>query len=173
MQIKHVSSSHCAHRGSRVERARGFSLIEVMVTIVILAFGMLGVAGLLVGGVSNAASSEATAKATQLAGDMADRMRANPTVAISATSEYITAYADAPASTPSTIAQKDKSEWLRALAAQLPDGDGKISVDNTARKVVIEVRWNNCMGTLGDADRTSCADNSATAFKYINFELRL
>lgn len=151
----------------------GFSLIEVLVTMVILSFGLLGIAGLLVSGVSNASSSEAMAKASQLAADMADRIRANPVVGVSATSQYITTYADSPPSSPTTIAMKDKKEWLEALAAQLPQGDGQITVDSTLRKVVITVHWSNCLGTLNDADRTSCTDNSATAFKTVSFELRL
>ena len=85
----------------------GFSLIEVLVTMLILAFGLIGVAGLLVSGVSNAAASEALTKANQLAADMADRMRANPAVALSATSEYITNYTDAAPVAPATTALRD------------------------------------------------------------------
>ena len=151
----------------------GFSLIEVMVTIVILAFGMLGVAGLLVGGVSNASSSEAMAKATQLISGMADRMRANPSVAISATSEYNTAYTDTSPPSPTSIALKDKKVWLDSLKAQLPGGAGRIVVDNTNRKVTIYVRWSNCTGVLTDAERTTCIDNPATAFKQVQVELRI
>lgn len=169
---KNFSPSKC-HGPCSAGLVAGFSLIEVMVTIVILAFGMLGVAGLLVAGVSNVASSEATAKATQLASDMADRMRANPTVAISATSEYITNFTDTAPSSPTSVALLDKQVWMNALAAQLPGGAGKITVDNTNRKVVIQVRWSNCMGALSDADRITCTDNPATAFKSVNFELRL
>lgn len=153
----------------------GFSLIEVLVTMVILSFGLLGVAGLLVKGVSNAAASEATSKASQLAADMADRIRANPEIALSASSEYITAYADTAPSSPTTIAMKDKKEWLEALAAQLPQGDGKITntVSAGQRRYDIEVRWSNCLGTLSDAARTACTDDSTTAFKTFTFELRL
>ncbi len=57
--------------------------------MLILAFGLLGVAGLLVGGISNAAGSESLNKANQLASDMADRIRANPIIALGATSEYL------------------------------------------------------------------------------------
>ena len=153
----------------------GFSLIEVLVTMVILSFGLLGVAGLLVKGVSNAAASEATSKASQLAADMADRIRANPAVALSATSQYITAYADTPPASPTTIAMKDKKEWLEALAVQLPQGDGKITntVSGGARKLEIEVRWSNCLGTLSEAATTACTNNSAAAFQTFVFELRL
>lgn len=143
--------------------------------MMILSFGLLGIAGLLVSGVSNASSSEAMTKASQLAADMADRIRANPTVALSATSDYITTYAENPPSSPSNIAQSDKKVWLEALAAQLPQGDGKITSFSSGgnRKLVIEVRWNNCLGTTSDADRTACTDDSTTAFKTVTFELRL
>jgi type IV pilus assembly protein PilV len=164
------------HHLSKINaKEKGISLIEVLVTIVILSFGLLGVAGLLVGGVSNAAASEGLAKATQLAADMADRIRANPTVALSASSEYLFAYSDSAPTNPTTIALKDKKEWLEALARELPQGDGKITsvVSGGQRKVVIEVRWNNCFGTINDADTITCKDNSAAAFRYTSFELRL
>lgn len=157
------------------KRQAGFSLIEVLVTMLVLAFGLLGVAGLLVNGVSNAAASESLSKASQLAADMADRIRANPAVALSATSEYLTAYTDSPPSNPSSIALNDKKVWMEALAAQLPQGKGRIYNTVTAgqRQYNIEIRWSNCLGTINDADRTACTDNSATAFRTFNFELRL
>lgn len=160
-------------------RQNGFSLIEVLVTMLVLAFGLLGVAGLLVGGVSNAASSESFTKASQLAADMADRIRANPAIALSATSEYITNYADSAPTSPTTIAQQDKKIWMDALAAQLPLGKGRIynSVGGGQRQYNIEVRWSKCFGTLSDADRTTgtsnCKDNPDAAFRTVNFELRL
>ncbi len=167
-------------------KQRGFSLIEVLVTVLILAFGLLGVAGLLVKGVSNAASSEAMSKASQLAGDLADRMRANPTIAISSGSEYLlnTGLANAEAvrwtgakptdaEAATSVALKDKQDWMKALEAQLPLGRGRVTNVDSDRKVVIEVAWSNCMGTISDADQTSCTDNSGAAFKKIMFELRL
>ena len=50
----------------------GFTLIEVMVAIVILSFGLLGVAGLMVLGIQNTYSSQQRSAATQLAYDMID-----------------------------------------------------------------------------------------------------
>lgn len=174
MQRLNILSTYSFQACFRVRHGQaGFSLIEVMVTLVILSFGLLGIAGLLVSGVSNASGSEAMAKANQLAADMADRIRANPVMGVSATSEYITTYDDTPPSVPASIAQKDKKEWLEALASQLPQGDGQITVDNTTRKVVITERWSNCLGTLSDTDRTACSDNAAIAFKTVSFELRL
>jgi len=176
MKLIGIRHSCQMHRRLKTRRREfGFSLIEVLVTMLILAFGLLGVAGLLVGGVSNAAASESFAKASQLAADMADRIRANPAVALSATSEYITTYTDTPPSSPTTIAQQDKKVWMEALAAQLPQGKGRIynTVSGGQRQYNIEVRWSACFGALSDADHTSCTDNPATAFRTFNFELRL
>ncbi len=159
-------------------RQSGFSLIEVLVTILILTFGLLGVAGLLVKGVSNAAASEALSKASQLTADMADRMRANPAIALSASSEYLTAYSDSIPTNPATVALQDKQAWMTALAAQLPQGAGQITnmVAGGARTVNITVRWSKCLGTtLSNADNTSCGSSgdSSAAFRTFNFELRL
>lgn len=175
--MKHTHSFFRAGKpwGQGQGRSGGFSLIEVLVTLVILSFGLLGVAGLMVSGVSNAASSEARSKASQLAADMADRIRANPNAALSATSQYITTYTESPPGSPTSIAERDKKAWLEALAAQLPQGDGKITVTvgGGARKIDIEVRWSKCLGTVDDDTRTACTDNAATAFETLIFELRL
>lgn len=58
--------------------ASGFTLIEVLVTIVVVAIGLLGLAGLQISGLRANVSSEARSKATLLASDIIERMRANP-----------------------------------------------------------------------------------------------
>lgn len=55
----------------------GFTLIEVLVTIIIVSIGLLGLAGLQIGGLRANMSSEARSKATLLANDIVERMRAN------------------------------------------------------------------------------------------------
>lgn len=162
--------------GNRLSRRqKGFSLIEVLVTMLVLAFGLLGVAGLLVGGVSNASSSEAFSKASQLAADMADRIRANPAAALSASSEYNLTYTDSVPANPVTIAQSDKKAWMEAIAAQLPQGKGRIysTTGGGQRQYNIEVRWSNCLGTLSDVERTNCQNAGSATFRTFNFELRL
>jgi type IV pilus assembly protein PilV len=161
-----------------MKKSFGFSLIEVLVTLVILSLGLLGVAGLLVSGISNAASSESTSKANQLAADIADRIRANPAVGASATSEYITSYSDSAASLGTgtlSVARNDKRDWLQSLETQLPQGRGKItsSSSGSLRKLNIEIRWNNCFGTLSQDDKDSCSTTSAASYKTVTYELHL
>ena len=58
-------------------RVGGVTLIEVLVTMVIVAVGLLGLAGMQVRGLSIQKDAHGRALATQLAVDIADRMRSN------------------------------------------------------------------------------------------------
>ncbi len=57
---------------------KGFSLVEVMVALVVVSVGMLGVAGLYVNGLQAGRTAMFSHQAVTLAGDVADRIRANP-----------------------------------------------------------------------------------------------
>jgi len=63
-------------RGPR--RPSGFTMIEILVTLVILSIGLLGLAGLQIGGLRANMGSEQQSKATLMADDIIERMRANP-----------------------------------------------------------------------------------------------
>ena len=60
---------------------KGFTLLEVLITVVIFSIGLLALAGLQVKGLQLAADSASKTTATLLANDIADRMRANVIVA--------------------------------------------------------------------------------------------
>ena len=69
----------------------GFTLIEVLIAMLVLAVGLLGLAGLQATSLRNNQSAYNRSQATQLAYDLADRMRANFTEANKlANSTYIT-----------------------------------------------------------------------------------
>jgi type IV pilus assembly protein PilV len=61
-----------------LRRQKGFSLIEVLVSVVIMSVGILGVAGLQVLSLQQNRNSLLRAEALQLGNDILDRMRANP-----------------------------------------------------------------------------------------------
>jgi type IV pilus assembly protein PilV len=58
--------------------ARGFSIIEVMLGLVVLSVGLLGAAAMLLDSLRNNAGALQSLGATHLVRDMADRVRANP-----------------------------------------------------------------------------------------------
>ncbi len=60
-----------------VKRVAGFTLVEVLVALIILSVGMLGIAGLYVHSMQAGRTSLFRHHAVTLAGDVADRIRAN------------------------------------------------------------------------------------------------
>jgi type IV pilus assembly protein PilV len=62
---------HAAHR------ARGMSLVEVLVALLVLSVGMLGIAVMFVQSVRNSRTAILRTQAVNLVSDMADRVRAN------------------------------------------------------------------------------------------------
>ena len=82
--------------------SRGFTLIEVLVTLVILTFGLLGIAGLMAKGQRIAFEAYQRQQAVALAVDMAERIRGNRLLAaICPPGPSCTTYiAGAPVNTP-------------------------------------------------------------------------
>lgn len=61
------------------QKMAGLTMIEVLVTLIILSVGLLGMASLQITGVRSANNSNYRTQATLLANDMVERMRANAT----------------------------------------------------------------------------------------------
>ncbi len=66
----------------RRQLSRGFTLIEVLVTLVILTFGLLGIAGLMAKGQRIAFEAYQRQQAVALASDMGERIRGNRFLAV-------------------------------------------------------------------------------------------
>lgn len=115
-------------------KVRGFTLIEVLIALVIMSVGMLGIAGLYVHSMQAGRTSILRHNAVTLAGDIADRIRANPRARV--------AYAQAGANnncvdggvncTIGEMAANDIFLWDQQAAATLPNGQVSIVVDNGA-----------------------------------------
>ena len=59
-------------------RARGYTLVETLVALMVLSMGLLGAAALLLDSLRNHAAALRRVAASNLVRDMADRIRANP-----------------------------------------------------------------------------------------------
>ncbi|OGT03537.1 MAG: type IV pilus modification protein PilV [Gallionellales bacterium RBG_16_57_15] len=102
-------------------RNTGFSMIEVLITIVILMIGLLGLAGLQTKALTAQMEAYQRSQALILLKDMVDRISANRKNALS----YVTELNPA-ASCPTagaTVASVDLNEWCNALlgAAEVQD----------------------------------------------------
>ncbi len=117
---------------------RGMSMVEILVTLLVSAVGLLGVASLQMNAVKNARESQIRSLATVLAHDMAERMRSN-LVGLSVPNQYYDNLQGGAAArdcrgnpcTPLELAQYDYWEWTQQLQQLLPAGTGVVCIDST------------------------------------------
>ena len=126
-------------------RQRGFSLVEVLIALVIMSVGMLGIAGLFVQGMQAGRTSVLRHHAVTLAGDVADRIRANPRAGA--------AYEDAGVDNAcvgygnncdeASMAAHDVLLWQQQAVDSLPSGAVGVVFDITATPPLytINVTW--------------------------------
>lgn len=127
-------------------RVKGFTLVEVLIALVIMSVGMLGIAGLYVHSMQAGRTSLFRHQAVTLAGDIADRIRANPR----AGAGYMVAGADNSCvdggldCTPAEMAQNDIFVWSIQAADALPAGAVNILFNNvpTPSEYRIRITWN-------------------------------
>lgn len=117
----------------------GFSLIEILVTIVILMIGLLGLAGLQGRALTSQMEAYQRSQALILLKDMADRIEANRVNAASYVSTVGTGAACPAAG--ATVASTDLNEWCNALmgAAETQSGVGNVGVMIGARGCITQI----------------------------------
>jgi type IV pilus assembly protein PilV len=158
------------------QKLKGVSLIEVLVSIVIASVGLLALAGVNASSIRYTKMSQYRGTATQLASDMAERMRANK--AGLAAYDIQTSFADqatlpnmvatecnstATACTAAQVAAYDLVTWRFTVRDQLPEGSIYIAYQNVQTAADVWVVWRDpavadddlsvaaseCPGTLG------------------------
>lgn len=121
-------------------------MVEILVTIVILAIGLLGLAGLQATGLQNNQSAYSRTVAMQQAYDMADRVRANPVAAAAGHYDSLSGTPSNPACistncTPAQMAQTDLYQWNSDNATLLPAGAGTVS--RSGNLYTVTVMWDD------------------------------
>ncbi len=114
----------------------GSTLMEVLVALLVLSFGMLGMAG--VQGVSLRGNQSAYYRtmATTLTADIMERMRANMTAVDNANYDNVSGAATASCftvagCTSAQMAAQDVFDWSAAVTAALPGGTAVVCLDST------------------------------------------
>lgn len=133
----------------------GFSLIEVLIALVVLSVGLLGLAGLQATSLRNNQSAYLRSQATQLAYDMADRIRANQSDNKNlANSTYVTILpvnaviqsdcaSVGTSCTAEVMAQNDLYQWGQDIVNTLPSGTGSITVNAATQIFTVTVNWDD------------------------------
>jgi type IV pilus assembly protein PilV len=121
----------------------GASMLELLVSLLIFSFGMLGLAGLQIRSLSMSQSSLYRSQATALADDILDRMRADR--ANAAAGNWNTALATTAANVTGTELYKtDMKDWKTTVESLLPAGQA--SVDVAAGIVTVTLTWDDTRG---------------------------
>lgn len=124
--------------GSHRRSQSGATMIEVLVSLLVVALGLLGYAGLLLKSQQSNLSAYSRSQATMLAYDIAERMRANRVAALGG--GYNIAVGSALGG--GGMAGTDLADWKANMAQSLTGGDGSVSVDLQGN-VTIVVQWSD------------------------------
>lgn len=151
----------------------GTSMVEVLVTLVIIAFGLLGMAGLQMRLQVSEVESYQRSQALLLLNDMANRIATNRTAA--AAGSYAVAAASplgagmsCPGST-GTQAQRDLKEWCEGLkgAGEVLDSNnagamigGRGCVESVGGDIMVTVAWQGLTPIAAPPASVGCGANS-------------
>jgi len=153
----HINTTNTESRKPAIQRQRGDTMIEVLVTLIIIAVGALGAAALQITTLQNLSSSHSASVAAIVAQDFGERMRANPDAALAGNYDHDTK----PTSTTDCVtgpcatealANYDKETWWAQLTTVLPSGSGEVEPVPAGGNIFeLTVRWDeDRSGSTGD-----------------------
>ena len=140
-------------RRSSAAANAGFSLVEALVSLVVISVGMIGVAALYGQGLNAGSTALYRTVAVTLGADMADRIRTNRTAGAAyntttaATNKKCDLEPGEPgpvvSCTPADMAVQDRYRWKRQLDARLPNPTGTIGYNpaTTPPTYTIDIGW--------------------------------
>ena len=143
---------------------QGFSLIEALIAMVVLSLGLLGLASLQINALRFNQVAHLRSQAATFAYQMLDAMRASPTDAMKLSSGAF----------PTGALETARKEWADDVAAQIPQGSGKICLNaspdpdpdckgGVGSFAVITVEW-----TEAGADESKVSERSDQQFVLVS-----
>jgi type IV pilus assembly protein PilV len=127
-------------------QSRGTSLIEVLISVLILGIGLLGIASMQAITLRNGQSSMEQSQAVMQTYSILDAMRSN--VLLARTNVYNTARTCVVPTATATLAQNDIRDWMTNLQTNIgPSACGTINCQ--ANVCTITVDWDDSRATGG------------------------
>lgn len=148
-------------------RQSGASLIEALVALLILALGVMGLAGLQTQTLVDGRASNHRAVAVQMAEDLLERMQANSQIRMSnpTPNPYVVAFGTTPTNPDcfantcngTQLAEFDLWQWKTSLRNLLPGGDAQVFRSNTdPSQFGVLIAWNENLSR--NQESTTSAD---------------
>jgi type IV pilus assembly protein PilV len=117
---------------------QGSSLMEVMISLFVLAIGLMGVVALQTQAIKHNQNAYAATHAMYLANDIAERIRANPDGNYTlAANDVITPPATCTNCSADDLRKQDLAQWKSEIAKNLPDGSATITKAGKTHVVVV------------------------------------
>lgn len=130
---------------------QGVGLIEVLVAVLVLAIGLLGIAGLQSRALKNNQSAFERSQAVTLTYLMLDAMRAN---VLAARSGQYNINRTCSVSAANTLITSDHRLWMQSLKSTLGDRDSTCGeIDCQGDRCTIRIYWDDSRGTEGSDDQ--------------------
>ena len=145
--------------------SRGTSLIEVLISVLILGIGLLGIASMQAITLRNGQSSMERSQAVMQSYSILDAMRSN--VDLARAGRYSMPYTCTPPTANSTLAEKDLADWMSNVQTNLgATSCGTIVCQAIAgppatnnRLCTVTVEWNDSRGTDGAANQKTITES--------------
>jgi len=154
---------------ARTRAQRGFSMLEILITLFLLTMWLLASAGVQSSSLQFTKAAAFRTQAVYLATELAERMQANKPAAVAGSYVYggstITSSTDCTTSLCSSaaLATFDLAEWSGRVTAALPNATVSITDAGVANPITytIVVSW-----TDRRTDRTYASTGTSEAFSY-------
>lgn len=165
----HVRSLRCAHRP--FPSVAGFTLLEVLVTLVIIALALLGTAGLQAYAMKVSQSGQLRTQAVILGIDLLERIEANNEAAVANSYAVAQLPTSAPTDcsavgcTPADLATFDLFQFATRLQASLPSSSATIAVAvaGDLRTYTLQINWVERIAQGSNTATTSSGTTTVSA----------
>jgi type IV pilus assembly protein PilV len=150
------------------------TLIEVLVSVLILAIGLLGAAAIQLNALKYTDSAAMTSQASFIAYDMMDRIRANVdgNAAGNGVNNVLATYAltslsGAPSANPNNARDQDLYDFKTNVTSLAGDSGANSKIEITNTQVTITIEWDDTRAVGSSAVATGDATNPATKRTFV------
>jgi len=176
----HKQTLNMKNHSIRIDQQSGFTLLEILVTVIILAIGLLGIASLQSTSIKLSYDAYLRSQAALLSYDLMDRVRSNPNESYSfdtitsgsiPSGDPTACISVSTDCSPTAIASADMVAWFEQASSVFADGKFSLRQTPTStatmRQYEIKINWQDryevedAQGSVDQADNPSVNNNRA------------
>jgi type IV pilus assembly protein PilV len=177
--------------GNSLRKATGASLIEILVSLLLIAIGLTAMARMITYSLNANTNASNRALATMLANEFAELVRSNPDEMSASTPVYVRAatyteiaetanrnvanlasgLCDYPSCTSNSLATRDVAVFSRRLRAALPAGDFTMAAVS-ATQFDLWIFWMEAKTTTNSSDSEANSDNCPSGVRDLDADQR-